>query len=86
MLDSDGGVMAQRTVTDDSGRVWTCDAIAAPAKAGEAARPMGLDVKLSCSTPSVAAPVTVTVGWGWEKMADNGLARMIALAAPTPKS
>ena len=77
--------MGQRTVTDDSGRVWTCDSITAPSKAGEAPRPMGLDVKLSCTTTSVSAPVTVTVGWGWETVADNGLARMIALASPTPK-
>ena len=77
--------MAQRTVTDDAGRVWICDSIAAPAKGGAAARPMGLDVKLSCTTTSVAAPVAVTVGWGWEKMADNGLARMIALASPVPR-
>ena len=78
--------MAQRTVTDDSGRVWTCDSIAAPTKAGEAARPMGLDVKLSCTTPSLEAPIIVTVGWGWEKMADKGLARMISLASLAPKT
>jgi hypothetical protein len=85
MKDSEGGLMAQRTVTDDSGRIWTCDAIVAPTKAGDVARRLGLDVKLSCTTTSVAAPVTVTVGWGWETVADNGLARMISLASPTPK-
>ena len=77
--------MAQRTVTDDSGRIWTCNAIGAPAKVGETSRPMGLDVKLSCTTTSIASPVSVTVGWGWETIADNGLARMIALAAPVAK-
>jgi len=77
--------MAQRTVTDDSGRIWTCVAVAAPTKAGVAARPMGLDVTLACTTTSVAAPVSVTVGWGWEKIADNGLARVIALASPVPR-
>lgn len=77
--------MTQRTVTDGAGRLWTCDAAAEPRKAGEAARPMGLDVKLSCTTPSVHQPVLVTVGWGWETMADNGLARMITLASPVPK-
>jgi hypothetical protein len=85
MRDSEGGVMAQRTVTDDWGRQWTCDSIAAPAKAGEATRPMGLDVRLSCTTTSVASPVSVTVGWGWETIAEKGLARMIALASPAPK-
>jgi hypothetical protein len=74
--------MTQRTVKDDSGRIWTCRTVGAPTKAGETARPMGLDVKLSCSTETVASPVSVTVGWGWEKIADNGLARMIVLAAP----
>jgi hypothetical protein len=29
----------------------------------------------------VKEPVVVTVGWGWEKMAENGLARMIIAAA-----
>lgn len=77
--------MAKRTVTDESGRVWTCDSSSAPAKAGAAARPMGLDVRLSCTTTSVQAPVSVTVGWGWETIADNGLARMVALASPVPK-
>ena len=75
--------MARRIVTDDSGREWTCEAIPAAVKKGQAARPMGLDVKLTCTTPTLASPVSVTVGWGWETVADNGLARMIALAAPT---
>jgi hypothetical protein len=78
--------MSQRTVKDSGGRVWTCDAVVAPLAPGETARPAGLDVKLSCSSPSVPAPVSVTVGWGWEKMAEPGLARMIALASPLPKS
>jgi hypothetical protein len=75
-------MMTQRIVTDDSGREWTCESRQAAVKKGEAARPMGLDVKLSCTTPSLASPVSVTVGWGWETVAENGLARMIALAAP----
>jgi hypothetical protein len=74
--------MTQRTVKDESGRIWTCKAAGGPTKTGEAARPMGLDVRLSCSTETVAAPVSVTVGWGWEKIAENGLARMIVLAEP----
>ncbi len=78
--------MSQRTVKDSGGRVWTCEPVVAPLAQGEAARPMGLDVKLSCSTASVPKPVDVTVGWGWEKMAEPGLARMIALASPLPKT
>lgn len=78
--------MSQRTVKDSGGRVWTCESVDAPRAPGEAARPMGLDVKLSCSTASVSRPVDVTVGWGWEKMAEPGLARMITLASPLPKS
>jgi hypothetical protein len=36
---------------------------------------------LSCTTPSVAEPVMITVGWQWEKMAEKGLARLISAAA-----
>jgi hypothetical protein len=46
---------------------------------------MGRDVVLTCSTPSVSDPVLLTVGWQWEKMAPNGLARMITLASPVPR-
>jgi hypothetical protein len=53
---------------------------AAP-QSGSDAPPAGRDVKLVCTTPSVKEPVVVTVGWGWEKMAENGLARMIIAAA-----
>ncbi len=77
--------MTQRTVKDAGGRVWTCETTA-PSTAGDTTRPMGLDVKLSCSTPSVTKPVDVTVGWGWEKMAEPGLARMITLASPLPRT
>jgi hypothetical protein len=72
--------MTQRTVKDKEGRVWTCSTSTAP-QHGEGAGPVGRDVKLVCSTASVPAPVTVTVGWGWEKMSDNGLARLIVAAA-----
>jgi hypothetical protein len=77
--------MAQRIVTDTEGRVWTCDAPAAPQGKDAQARSTGRDVKLSCTTPSIRGAVLVTVSWAWEKMADNGLARMISLAAvPQP--
>jgi hypothetical protein len=68
-----------RTVTDTDDRTWTCT----PQSGVDTAQ--GRDVILSCVTESVAAPVRVTVGWQWEKMADNGLARMIALAAAVPR-
>jgi hypothetical protein len=65
-----------RTVKDIEDRTWTCT----PQSGVDAGQ--GRDVVLSCVTDSVAAPVRLTVGWQWEKMADNGLARMIALASP----
>ncbi len=85
MQGSEVQIMAQRNVTDAAGRKWTCESAKIPVVDGVAARPVGLDVKLSCSTETVARPVSVTVGWEWEKMADNGLARMISLASPLPK-
>jgi hypothetical protein len=47
---------------------------------------MGKDVVLTCSTPSVSEPVRLTIGWQWESISANGLARMIALASPAPRS
>jgi hypothetical protein len=75
--------MAGRTVTDSSGRTWTCvpDLTDSSSEAG----PMGKDVVLSCSTPTVAEAARVTVGWQWETMSDNGLARIISLASPVPR-
>jgi len=52
----------------------------APAAPGTAGG-MGKDVVLTCSTPSLSEPVTLTVGWQWETIAPNGLARMIAQAS-----
>lgn len=40
----------------------------------------GRDVILLATTPSVPSPVRLTVGWQWLKMAEKGLARMIAAA------
>ena len=77
--------MTQRNLTDASGRKWQCESADIPVVTGVADRPIGLDVTLSCSTASVANPVSVTVGWQWEKMSDNGLGRMITLASPLPK-
>jgi len=47
--------------------------------------PMGKDVVLTCSTPSVVEPARVTVGWQWQTMSDNGLARIVSLASPVPR-
>ena len=79
--------MAQRTVTDGSGRTWVCDEVggpgtSAPAAGGTEGRREGIDVTISCTTPSVPDPVVLTVGWGWDRMADKGLARLISQAAP----
>ena len=75
--------MADRTVTDSADRTWTCVAESAGA---EDAGQMGRDVVLICSTPSVADPVRVTVGWQWESMSANGLARIINQASPVSRS
>jgi hypothetical protein len=75
--------MANRTVTDSAGRTWTCSATAGAQKGDSQ---MGRDVVLSCSTPSLTAPIDVTVGWQWEKMAPAGLARMINSVSPVPRA
>ena len=53
-------------------------------RGGEPAR-QGQDVSLSCETPSVTGAIQLMVGWQWQQMAPNGLARMIALASPLPR-
>lgn len=75
--------MAGRTVTDSAGRAWTC--VPTTTTSAHDSGPMGKDVVLTCSTPSVAEPARVTVGWQWETMSDNGLARIITLASPVPR-
>ena len=72
--------MAGRTVTDSAGRTWTC--VPMTTDSSDEAGPMGKDVVLSCSTPTLAEPARVTVGWQWETMSENGLARIISLASP----
>ena len=74
--------MKNRTITDDEDRTWVCTAQESGHAAGTE---QGRDVILSCTTESVAKPVRVTVGWQWEKMSNNGLARLIALASPVPR-
>ena len=73
--------MTTRTVTDTTGRIWTCAAESAAAGSSS----MGRDVVLSCATPSVGVPVLLTIGWQWEKMAATGLARLLNLASPVPR-
>ena len=75
--------MANRTVTDVNGREWTCVPTVTAADGEER---MGKDVVLSCSTPSVSEHVSLTVGWQWESMSANGLARMLAQASPVPRA
>ena len=74
--------MKDRTVTDSAGRTWTC---AAASDAGSVGAREGQDVVLSCATPSVAAPISLTVGWRWETMSENGLARLISQKSPVPR-
>ena len=66
---------SNRTVTDAEGRVWTC------VPGGAASEREGQDVVLTCTSPSVTEPITITVGWQWERMAPKGLARLISAAA-----
>lgn len=65
--------MSSRQVTDDKGRVWECKS--------EKAEAPGRDVELVCMTSGLRAPLRLKVSWQWEKMAEKGLARMIAAAA-----
>jgi len=66
--------MSSRQVTDEEGRVWECKAetVGAP----------GCDVNLVCTTAGVRSPLRLKVSWQWAKIAEKGLARMIAAAAP----
>jgi len=66
--------MTARKVTDEDGHVWECKAEAPPTP--------GRDVDLVCSTPALKTPLRVKVSWQWMKMAEKGLARLIAAAAP----
>lgn len=66
--------MASRRVTDEQGRVWECKP--------ESAESPGRDVNLVCTTSSLRAPLRLKVSWQWATIAERGLARMIAAAAP----
>jgi hypothetical protein len=77
--------MAERIVTDAAGRKWTCSPQHNKGDDAQVAG-TGRDVTLSCTTDSVDGPVAVTVGWQWESMSDNGLARLISQASPPPRT
>ena len=66
--------MASRRVTDEEGRVWECKP--------ETEEAPGRDVNLVCTTADLRVPLRLKVSWQWAKMAEKGLARMIAAAAP----
>lgn len=73
--------MPSRNVTDAGGRTWACSQNGTK----QVTLKEGQDVSISCTTPSVNAPLQLTVGWQWTKMADNGLARLITTASPVPR-
>jgi hypothetical protein len=74
-----------RKVTDAEGRVWACRQDDSSHNTVVAAAPApGQDVSIMCTTASVSIPLRITVGWQWMTMSDNGLARLIADAAPQP--
>ena len=66
--------MSSRRVTDEEGRVWECKP--------DGAEEPGKDVNLVCTTPGLLAPLRLKVSWQWAKIAEKGLARMIAAVAP----
>ena len=66
--------MASRRVTDEEGRVWECKA--------ETETAPGCDVNLVCTTASLPDELRLKVSWQWANIAEKGLARMIAAAAP----
>lgn len=65
--------MSSRKVTDEEGRIWDCKT--------DGEEVPGRDVQLVCTTAGMRAPLRVRVSWQWAKMAEKGLARMIATAA-----
>ena len=71
--------MFSRNVIDEAGRSWACrQDDANPVKEGQ-------DVSILCTTATVVVPVRLTVGWKWNSMADNGLARLITAVSPVPR-
>ena len=74
--------MSSRKVTDTAGRTWACrEDNLTP---GVAPQP-GKDVSILCTTATVIVPLRLTVSWQWDKMSENGLARLISEASPMPR-
>jgi hypothetical protein len=67
--------MSSRQVTDEEGRTWEC-------RPEDAAATPGRDVHLLCTTAGLPKPLRIRVSWQWMKMAEKGLARLIAASAP----
>ena len=66
--------MSSRRVVDEEGRVWECKP--------ETPEAPGRDVTLICMTAGLRAPFRLKVSWQWARIAEKGLARMIASAMP----
>lgn len=73
--------MNSRNVKDVDGRTWACR----QDDADRTGNKEGKDVSILCTTATVTTPIRLTVGWQWLKMAENGLARIIADASPAPR-
>jgi hypothetical protein len=73
--------MASRNVQDADGRVWACRSD----DLEHGKTPEGRDISILCTTETVTVPVRLTVGWQWMTITENGLARMISDASPTPR-
>jgi len=76
--------MFSRNVIDSGGRSWACRQDDASVL-DRTVNKQGQDVSILCTTASVVVPVRLTVSWQWNKMADNGLARLITDRSPVPK-
>jgi hypothetical protein len=66
--------MTTRKVVDEDGNTWEC-------KAESEQQAPGRDVSLLCTRKDMKVPLRLKVSWQWMKVAEKGLARMIAAAA-----
>ena len=65
--------MTTRKVVDEDGNTWECKPESVEAVPGK-------DVSLVCTHKDLKSPLRIKVSWQWMKMAEKGLARMIAAA------
>jgi hypothetical protein len=65
--------MTTRKVVDEDGCTWEC-------KPESTESVPGRDVSLVCIMKGMKAPLRIKVSWQWMKIAEKGLARMIAAA------